>query len=375
MSEQVNALAPIIEQPAFLPAGATASHPHKGFEWLAYVRNHALAASAAFLLVTLLGMYVLRDRIRPLYKTESIVYVSPTSPTELADESHYRDYQEFFEQQIYAVTRPDNMKRAIEANKDFWMLPGETEQNAILRLQNSLKVDQMGHSYQMSISLESDKRDGLAELVNSITSGYLITAHNDEFFDRDKQIDVLRKQKQELSDQINQSLNTQDALLGSLGIVQIGDKGGNNPYQTQLNALRAQLAEAHERRDEADAQFYAKSDAPAGGKTSGFDSPPTSPAMDPSISAIESQLGARRAALMLQMTWLTQKNPLYIQSQVELDAINQRMKEVEKEAADKLATKYMSERMRAANLESQLNSDLNKTPDFGRQCYTQAAAS
>jgi hypothetical protein len=146
--------------------------------------------------------------------------------------------------------------------------------------------------------------------------------------------------------------------------VRIDDKGANNPYEVRLQSLQEQLAAAHEKHDEADAQFYALSESPTDKNAPGSD-PAVSPSSDPSLTAIETQLSTRRAELMLKMTGLTPQNPVYVESQSELDAINGEMKEIYKEAADKatgqLLHRYTSERVRAAELEDQLRNDVSKT--------------
>ena len=363
MVDSPSTLSPATEQPLFSPVEISSPRPWLLLGLPSYLRDHMVAAAVAFLFTLLVGGYLLFEHSRPVYKAESIVYVSPYSSSVVEQTEHDRLYDDFFEQQIFAVTRPENLMQAIEANRQFALLPGETEASAVMRLQKTLKVEQMGHSYQMSINLLSPKRNGLAEFINSLTSGYIAESLHDEFYDRDKHLEILHRRSEELQHEANEDLRKQDDLLASLGMVQGEETGDNQPYAAALKSLREQLEEAHAKRDEADASASAESEASTGSPTLGSGSAAEVP--DPGTVAMKTQLNTRRAALMLQMNGLTPQNPLYLQSQAELNDIDQQLERVEREDSENHSKKVRqtldAERERARRLEQSLNDDLRRS--------------
>ena len=119
-------------------------------------------------------------------------------------------------------------------------------------LQNALTVTQVGHSYEVLITLDSRFRQHLADLVNDITTSYLEATRRDEVYGQDQRVTTLEGEKDALRKQLDEELQRQDQLLQGLGMARY-DGVGSNPYDSQLARLREQLADAHEKRAEADA--------------------------------------------------------------------------------------------------------------------------
>lgn len=352
------------EQPAptSAPAPPASQQPQMFFEPWLYLRNHPVAASLAFVLILLAGGAFLSLLLQPTYVAESIVYVSPKFQGVTPDDNHEhdREYDAFIEQQIYGVIRPENLAKVIDANRSFWVKGDETDQRAMARLQKELKVAQMGHSYQVSIQLPSDKQQGLSDFVNAITDTYLASARNDEFFGRDEKINTLIKNRQDLGNQIDADLRKQEQLTSSLGVTQLTAKTSTNPYDIQLEKIRTQLAEAHEKAAEADAQLRAMNTKGTSQAYAGVELH-----SDPGMMAIQTQLNNKRAQLILQMNGLTPENPLYIQSKAELDQVDKELDSFTGVATDKMVSNqaklYAAQAERAKSLETQLTGDLLKT--------------
>ena len=368
MPSNISELAPIAQQS--VSVSTSAAVPEQGFTFqpLLYLRCHPKIAIATFLAVLIGGALFLHGYLHPSYSAESVVYVSPTFPHELTDDHEHdlRSYDEFIEQQIYGVTRYANMKQAIEKNPNVWMMPGEREEDAIARLQKALKVAQMGHSYQVSIGLQSGSPEGLAEFVNTITAGYIQGAHNDEFFGRDERIATLTKERLEISSALEADLRKQTALLSGMGIAQLDPKGNSNPYDAVSSKLRDQLADAHEKRAEAEVQAQvAKGTSGPNGSTALQNLAASQLNLDPAMATMQTQLTSRRAQLILQMNGLTPQNPLFIQAQAEMKEIDKQLDSMTAEATNRVAgqiqNRYAAERDQAARLESQLTTDLSHT--------------
>ena len=356
----LQAAPPIMDAPAPAPR-------RKPFTPIATVRRHLRLVLLVFTVMALCGAVALRVLLGPLYQAQSIVYVSPTFPSELAENhEHDRQYDVFMEQQIIAVTRYENLRQAIRKYPGFWMLSKETEQDAVARLEKSVKVEEMGRSYQMSITLKTRQREGLADFLNEITAAYLASAHTDEFYGHPDRIGTLTRDRDQLAAKLDADLRRQGSLLDALGIAQFDSQNANNPYDTQMVKLREQLAEAHEKRAEADATDAALRTRSKGEIHSALEEAAGAQATaDPAVVAMTNQLNTRRAALMLEINGLTPQNPIYKQAQKELDSIDQQLEQLTSRATTKVAgqmrQRFSSERDRAQRLESELQGDLTRT--------------
>ena len=358
-------LAPIANQ---YGSPAAAGEPARvGIQPLDLLRRNAKIAAIAALSVAALGFLAVRIRMRPLYEATAIVYVSPLFPTALADDhDHDRQYESFLEQQITAATRYETLLKALHAYPGAWpkLVPTESEQSQVTRLQNAMKVDEVGHSYEVAISLESPQPEHLADFVNQITTNYLEDARNEEVYGRDQKLATLNQEKADLQRQLDAANQEQNQLLHDVGMAHFDGGTGANPYDDTLVKLREQYVDAREKSAEADAQLRSM------GSGNIF-----SPAMqqaaaeevkgDLAIQSVTSGLQAKKSANLVQMNGLKPSNPLYVQLQADNAEIDQRIDQIRADATRKAAARIqqglLSAKARASSLESQLASDVAKT--------------
>jgi uncharacterized protein involved in exopolysaccharide biosynthesis len=328
-------------------------------------RNWKLALAVA-LSVGALGAIALRARMKPLYEASAIVYISPIFPTALADDhDHLGQYDQFLEQQITAATRYETLQKALHAYPDAWppLFPGEPEQSRITRLQHAIKVAQVGHSFEASITLESDRREHLAEFVNKIAEEYLADSRNEEVYGRDQKLATLTQERADLKKQLDDAFAQQGQLLHDVGMAHFDGNGGSNPYDESLGKLRDELDAAHEKTAEADAEY----------KSLGSGDP-NNPALlqaaaaevnlDPMSQGATAQLRAQKAQNMALLTGMKPANPEYTQVEAYNKEIDQRLDQVNRDAVRKAAARILdrikSEKARANSLEQQLRSDAAK---------------
>lgn len=337
-----------------------------GLDLFLTLRRHIRLMTLVSLVLLLVGVVALKYFLQPTYSATSIVYVSPTFPAELEANlgEHIRTYDSFVEQQVKSVTRYETLQAALRMDPALWQHTGESEQSAIARLQDALVVAQIGRSYEISISLTSRRRNNLAPLVNNITSTYLEATRRDEVYGHDQRVATLTQEKGALQKLLDASIEKQDQLLQSIGMAHFAATGGN-PYDAQLLKLQGQLADAHEKRAEADAarsslglgsNASAKSLQEAADRQMGTDS---------SVSNMKMTLESRKATLMLQMAGLTPSNPLYQQSQEQITDIDRQMDQYTGSAATRTAEQIRgrtgADLASAADLERQLARDLSRT--------------
>jgi len=330
------------------------------------VKRHWKLAASVALAVGALGTVALRARMKPLYESTATVYVSPIFPTALADDhDHLGQYDQFLEQQITAATRYETLQKALHAYPDAWppLWPGEPEQSRIIRLQHSMKVLQVGHSFEVSITVESERREHLADFVNKITEEYLADSRNEEVYGRDQKLATLTQERADLEKQLNEAFAQQGQLLHDVGMAHFDGSGGTNPYDESLGKLRDELGSAHEKSAEADAEY----------KSLGSGDP-NNPALlqaaaaevsaDPLVQGSTGQLRAQKAQNMAILTGMKPNNPEYAQVEAYNKEIDQRIDQVNRDAVRKAAARIeqriQSEKTRANNLEAALNADAAK---------------
>jgi len=356
--------------PIAAPTGApsaTGEPVRVGIQPLELLRRNAKLAVAVALSVGALGAFVLHKRMQPSYEATAIVYVSPIFPTALGDShDHDRQYDSFLEQQVTAATRYETLQKAIRKFPQAWpqLFPGETEQNQILRLQKALKVEQVGHSYEVAITLESDRPATLADFVNEITDQYLADARDEEEFGQDKTLATLKQDKADIERQLAAAMAKQNELMQDVGMAHYDASGGANPFDDTLTKLREQYGEAHEKTIEADSEL----------RSLGSGATPSAALqqaaqeevnLDGAVNATKSQLTAKKATNLSLMTGLRSTNPAYIQMQADNAEIDQRLDQINRDAIRKASAhiqqRAQAAKTRAASLESQLASDIART--------------
>src|SRR3981081_1777606 len=150
------------------PGGGSSEGPRHALDIFSSVRRHL----PVFLIVSFVlvgcGAFVFRNKAKPVYSSQSVVYISPRFPKVLNTDSEVElPYDSYFEDQIQTVTRYDIVADAISQlssgarHRADPPLPSE-----IANLQHSLDVKRIGTSYGMSIGLLGSSPDGLADIVN-----------------------------------------------------------------------------------------------------------------------------------------------------------------------------------------------------------------
>jgi succinoglycan biosynthesis transport protein ExoP len=369
MSSSISELSSIPGQvlPSMSTEAGAAPRADGGLDLLLTLRRHIKLVALVFLAVLVVGGVALHYLfLKPLYSANSIVYVSPTFPAELAENigEHTRTYDAFVEQQVKSVTRYETLRDALRMNPKLWQHAGESEQDAVGRLQTDLVVAQVGHSYEVSITLESRRGYVLAPLVNNITASYLEATRKDEVYGHDQRVATLNQEKAALQKLLDTNIRQQDQLLQDIGMAHFAATGGN-PYDAQLTKLQGQLADAHEKRAEADAARNSVGLGPNASPKTLAAAADRQMGTDSSVNSMKMSLESRKATLLLQMAGLTPSNPLYQQSQEQIADIDKQMDQFTGTAvsrtADEIRGRTAADQASASDLENQLARDLSRT--------------
>jgi capsular polysaccharide biosynthesis protein/cellulose biosynthesis protein BcsQ len=326
--------------------------------WLTFavVSIALLAGSAAFLL-----------RYKPSYAATSYIYVSPTFPKTLNEdpETAY-PYDSYMEQQVHTITRYDVLADAIRSlPAGVWRNPGEPEASAVARLARMLTVARVETTFQLEISLMGRNPDHLAEIVNAVTTSYLNKAKEEEFYGRDQRLATLRDARDEIEKELDQTLLEQAGITRKLGVTVIGTGDGTNPYDDELNRVRADYANAHQQRIEAQAKLQALQTSDPASPTQALDAEADAQiANDPQLTSVKTALGSQLSSLMTQASDMKEDNPVRKQLEEKIAQTDAGLKEVEdklrREAAAKLEDRTHSEVLRTGLVEASLQNELQK---------------
>jgi succinoglycan biosynthesis transport protein ExoP len=329
------------------------------------VRLHPVTSLLVALLVLGLGLAVIAAH-KPTYEAISTIYVSPTPIKTLVDDRELElPYDSYIQETIHAIDRYDILAEAIHRMPPgTWQYPGETERNAVLRLQKALVIGRVGTTYQVEIGIEGPRPEHLAEIANVVTTVYLEKAKSEEFYGRDDRLASLKDEQTRIQNETDSLLQEQDKITRALGVAAFNSKGSNH-IDDENARVQAELTVAREQRIQDEAQLSSLHT----GDPSAANSPLNTAAdeliaNDPGLSALKASLSQKRAQLLDQLAGLTPNHPLRKQTEDQLAQIEKELTDMQakkrREAADHLEQKLHTQLNQAQTVESKLNGDLQR---------------
>ena len=327
-------------------------------------RRHLPVFLIVFFVLVGCGAFVFRNKAKPVYSSQSVVYISPKFPKVLNPDSELDlPYDSYFQDQIQTVTRYDIVADAISRlppgirHRTGPPLPSE-----IANLQHSLDAKRIGTSYEMSIGLLDSSPDGLADIVNAVTNSYVERIRNEEFYGLGDRLNTLRQEGVHLREQIDSGLAEQADLMKQLGVASVSNGvGETNPFDTSSNSVRNQLNLARMQREAAEAQLDTSFTGDGPGEASALDTAAEEAiAADPGSSVVWSTLNNRRALLLEEMSGLRPDHPIHQKDQDELSSIDGVMRDLRQKAAAQLQSKLRQDVERTRLVELKLTQELNE---------------
>jgi uncharacterized protein involved in exopolysaccharide biosynthesis len=353
-------------------ARSSPQDPRLGINVAGSLERHWVLALIVLLFILGCGVYVLSKKVKPVYSSNSVVYVSPKFPKLLASDSEVElPYDSYVQDQIQTVTRHDIIADAISKlpysvrHRSGPALPYE-----IQVMQKALDVKRIGSTYEMSIGLQGPSPDGLADVVNTVTDTYVNKTRGEEFYGLDDRLKTLREERDRLQVEIDEHMAEQAQLMQQLGVATIASaEGASNPYDSTSQTLRDQLSAARMQRQAAEAQWVAVlKGGGSGGSTVSDAAADDAIAADSGLSGMRSSLIARRAALLQEMNGLRPDHPVYQKDKEELDSIDSLINDLRRKASEHLQDKMRQELTRTRTLEAQL------TQELGEKTHTATSA-
>lgn len=344
--------------------GSSFEAPRQTINVFGSICRHWIVATLVLLVFLGSGAFILWKKVKPVYESHSVVYVSPKFPKMLASDSEVElPYDSYVQDQIQTVTRHDIIADAIEKlpysvrHRSGPALPYE-----IQVLQQALDVKRIGSTYEMSIGLNNPSPNGLAEVVNTVTDTYVEKTKGEEFYGLDDRLNTLHQEKDRLQQEMDDRLAEQAQLMKQLGVATISSvEGATNPYDSTSQRLREQLTTARMQREAAEAQLATVlKDNGSGGSAVADATAEETIASDSGMSGIRSTLNSRRAVLMQEMNGLRPDHPIYQKDRLELNSIDGQMSDLRRKAGENLRARLRQDVERTRMIELQLTRELGE---------------
>ena len=206
-------------------------------EFARSLRMHPVVAGVVALVVfVVIVAYALSQR--PVYEAEALVYVEPAASKVLDDGTgglfDSNKYDSYLQQEMQTSERLDILKAAVHSLPvGVWRGRGESEQQAALRLQQSLKVERVLNSYQLSFTLKGPTAQGTADALNAVIAAFLAAGRKDALSTAGERAQILTEEKNRISAELIAARTEQSSLSSSLGMANPGLDA--DPYDAQLS--------------------------------------------------------------------------------------------------------------------------------------------
>jgi uncharacterized protein involved in exopolysaccharide biosynthesis/Mrp family chromosome partitioning ATPase len=339
----------------------------RGIKPLTSLLAHPVLALAAFVLVLLAGVPVAWQKGAPRYLADATLQVAPRYMRNLREDQELdfqsnTQYRQFVEHQRRSIGRYDVLRDALAAlgeRRSLWQRPDETDRRAIERLRERLQVSNVSDTYLLRLSLEGDRPEGLAEVVNSVAATFIERMKSEQIFGADERTGHLKAREQELLQLIAERVGRRSEIARELGLTTFNE-GTPNPYDRLVADLRAKLSDAGQRRLDAEASLAAFRER--GDTTVAVRSVQDAVLNDPGLNSLKGALSTRRAALLVQRSGLRADHPGAVAADRELREIDAELARqggrLESGVRDNLLARLRGTAEQAAGVERGLRDEL-----------------
>jgi len=329
--------------------------------WRKHWRRSAVVAAA----VVLLGIPVVFAKGKPVYYTEAALRISPNYVGNLQDQGDVQlasatQYQQFVQQQLTIARSYDVAVDALARLGDqrtLWQKPDESDRHAAERLMAALNAKAVRETYLITLGLEGDKPDGLAEIVNAVATAYVEDSEEEGLFGTDARIKQLEERRETLQGQIDANVKELTTIAQELGVSTF-DETSLNPLDTSLVATGEALADWRRRRLAADAKLEALKAAQE--RELGFELDTTVRAElenDPAVLAATKHYYEKRTALLDQASGLADEHPATKSIQRQLADLDAEFKHTNDSALAAIR-KHLEQRRRTRAAEERSRAEL-----------------
>lgn len=347
---------------------------------LVSLRKHYKIGLRLFLAITLLGIPLAWFKGQSIYSATALVYVAPRVATILSENKEqeipsYQQYKQFSEQQAGTIGRYDILLASLDklGDKRFvWQKAEESDRRAAERLQAALLIKPVNDSYLISVVLESDKAEGLEEIVNTVVETYIENAHEQQLIYASKErVQILYDQRNKLKSLIADKKKTLASLSQQLSVTVFVDTSVN-PYDQLLASSQLAYSEAQRELMKAEAGLLIFED-PKNPQVTALDAIVADMVYkDPGLISLKANMYERRSQLIKLISGLDPKHPGYdllkkqidtLESEVS-DAINQETQDVKQMLIEERRAEVVLTRHIEQDLLAQITAQKNNASWF-----------
>ncbi len=342
----------------------------RAIDILGALRRHWMKGLAVFFIVTLLGSPVAWKKGKASYRSEGVIYISPHNWRNLdADEEQQiqsnNQFREYMEQQVHTINRYDIVLPVVQgdsAGARFFRKANEDDRHVTDRLRGALQIAAVPDTYQMTVALDGEKPDGLAEVVNAVMENFIQIARKEMFYDSDSRLKNLDEERTRIQDEIAHAVEQRDQIAEKLGTT-LFNGGVINNYEKVAGENMAALMDARRERITAEASLGGR--AGEGDIEQGIQAAAAAQAdRDPALASYRSALINRRAELVLRIQGLAPRHEGRIAAEKDIAAIDAELErattEAKKLAAGNLHSLQRGKLAQSSALESRLSEQANQ---------------
>jgi Mrp family chromosome partitioning ATPase len=189
----------------------------------------------------------------------------------------------------------ETLRKLGEKGKRWWYRPRENDRRAAERLAGALTITPVPDTSQVTVGLEGDQPEGLAEIVNTLIDVYAGVRKSEEFDVVDGRLHTLRQETDSLGKELADNQARRTELARELGVGTFTENYVN-PYDRLLVSRKQALADARRRRIASAEQSGVVDPSRGGAATQTLDAYALEMARkDPANAALLSSANARRA--------------------------------------------------------------------------------
>jgi uncharacterized protein involved in exopolysaccharide biosynthesis/Mrp family chromosome partitioning ATPase len=351
-----------------------ASLPGRGIKPLVSLLAHPRLALAIFIAVLIASIPLVFIKGKTYYAATATVQVMPRYMKNLRDDGELSfpsntQYREFRQQQAKSVLRYEIVRDALRSlgeEAGLWRLPGESERLAVDRLRRLIAVRPIPDTYLIEVSLQTEKKEGLANLVNAVVNVYLERMQEERVYGSDVRVRNLEERQAELLKSINDKTDRRTELALQLGTSAFSGVE-ENPYDRVLADLRVALAKARQARFDAEAKLDAF--VKRGETDIETRSIQEAVLIDPGLANLKSNLFKRRGELLSKLTGLTGDHPAYQELDEEMQRIDTELadqtEKLSQQVRDSVLARYQVSVDQARQVESELEREFDTQQQQG----------
>ena len=334
---------------------------------LVSLKKHWKISAGVFVAMSILAVPMALKKGTLYYSVTAVVHVAPRVATILQESKEqeipsYQQYLQFLTQQASTVGRYDIVSAALKKMGDkrfVWQLPDETDRRAAERLQAALVVKPIKDTYLFSVTLESDNKEHLDEIVNTVIHEYFEEARKDLMLYASKErLAFLYDQRKKFQDIITEKKQRINDIAQTISLTTFVDTM-TNPFDDLLADSQKALSVAQRERMAAEAGLLLFENPKDPKASSALESLVSEQVYkDNGLYSLKANMYLRRSKLVEQISGLDPKHPWHEQIKKQLAVIESEVVQATTQLSNDVRHMLLEERHSKVTLTRQIEQGL-----------------